>query len=507
LKLQERVFHEKAQKNEILKLEKLSRAEAEVAVEALQHYPVLRRLEITGSRFRDVESFLLDLFKALASKSSVMELCLADNELGVKGAMFAMRKVLDKTPLLSMLDLKNNGITEEGAKMLAEALLQRRDAALTIELDGNDLGGGALILALALKFQVQVTVVHPKVQLLEETVTIEAQAEIGHKENGHKKVTFTDLCRLTSLFFFWSASRCGQQDVAWQLAAVARAFDTLQQLVKLNVSFISITDEGCQALGDGLGKLLQLTTLSLGLTGSVGPEGCRALGDGLGKLLQLTTLSLSLSHRNVGAEGCQALGDGLCKLLQLTSLSLNLDSNNVGAEGCQALGDGLCKLLQLTSLSLDLAYNNVGPGGCQALGLGKLLQLTTLKLNLGWNKVVDGGCRTLGDGLCKLLQLTSLSLDLELNGVGPEGCRALGDGLGKLLHLTSLSLVLTSNKVEPEGCRALGDGLCKLPKLTDLTLNLDYIDIYYDSKKKAEVDALWKKLRHVPNLQISNLQR
>ena len=31
------------------------------------------------------------------------------------------RQVLDKNPPLSMLDLKNNAITEEGAKMLAEA--------------------------------------------------------------------------------------------------------------------------------------------------------------------------------------------------------------------------------------------------------------------------------------------------------------------------------------------------------------------------------------------------
>ena len=32
-----------------------------------------------------------------------------------------------------------------------QALLQRRDAALKIELDGNDLGAGVLILALAIK--------------------------------------------------------------------------------------------------------------------------------------------------------------------------------------------------------------------------------------------------------------------------------------------------------------------------------------------------------------------
>ena len=35
-----------------------------MAIEALQHYPVLRRLDITRCRLGDVETFLLDLFKA-----------------------------------------------------------------------------------------------------------------------------------------------------------------------------------------------------------------------------------------------------------------------------------------------------------------------------------------------------------------------------------------------------------------------------------------------------------
>eukprot|EP00434_Breviolum_minutum_P038721 symbB.v1.2.034361.t1/scaffold4422.1/size39833/1 len=532
LKLQDRVFHEKAQKNEILKLEKLSRAEAKVAIEALQHYPALRRLDITGSRLGDVESFLLDLFKALDSKSSVTELCLADNELGldVKGAMLSMRKVLDKNPPLSMLDLKNNAITEEGAKMLAEALLQRRDAALKIELDGNDFGAGVLILALALKFcQEQVRVVHPKVELLAESIeALEFDAEIA----AGKKVTVTDLCRLTSLSMDCTHS---QQDVAWQLAVVAGAFDTLQQLVKLrvNLSHISINDEGCHALGAEMSKLLQLTTLELSLErNNVRREGCQALGDGLCKLVHLTSLCLDLERNDVGDGGYQALGDGLCKLLQLTTLSLNLGWNRVWSQGCQALGDGIGKLLHLTTLSLDLGFNNVGGGGCRALrdglvkllhlttlsldlkdnnvgdggcqalgdGLGKLLHLTTLSVNLVANNVRADGCQALGDGLCKLLQLTSLSLDLKDNNVGDGGCRALRDGLSKLLHLTTLLVNLVDNNVRADGCQALGDGLCKLLQLTTLEL-----DLYDTGADTAEVVALREKLQHVPNLRIDTL--
>ena len=63
---------------------------------------------------------------------------------------------------------------------------------------------------------------------------------------------------------------------------------------------------------------------------------------------------MNLKSNSVGDGGCRALGDGLCKLLKLTTLSLDLSHNSFGPEGCRALGDGLCQLLQLTTLELTL---------------------------------------------------------------------------------------------------------------------------------------------------------
>ena len=413
LKLQERVFHEKAQKNQILRLAKLSRAEAEVAIRALRHYPVLRRLDITGSRLEDVESFLLALFKALDSKSSITELCLADNELGVEDAMFVMRKVLNKNPSLRIVDLKKNNITAEGALMLSEALLQHPDAALKIELDGNDLGSGALILALALKCcQEQVILVHPSVKVLANSI----QAP-DFKVVFPSQPTFTDLCKLKSLSLSLTS-----EDFQWQLSVLAHALDTLRQFIDLSVNLNSqkIGDKGCQALCGEVSKMLQLTSLSLHLNNnSVGVEGCQALGDALPKLLQLTTFEMKLECNKVGSKGCQALGEGLCKLLQLTTLSLYLEGNNVGEIGCQALGDAVSKLLQMTTLSLHLC-------------------------------------------------------DFPDNG-GPD---------------------MTIGK---DGCEALGHGLCKLQRLTDLILSLGQYDC------DPNVDALEKKLQHVPNKMINTI--
>ena len=487
LKLQEKVFHDKAGKNKVLILTNLSRAEAEVAIKALRHYRVLRRLEITRSKLADVESFLELLFKALSSKSTIAELSLAENELGVKGAMLAVRKALNENRSLRILGLKKNGITEEGGQMLAEALLQRPDAALKIELDGNDLGTGALILALWAKKakkikKEQVTVVHSSVELLAKRIQGIQALAVDKAIAAGKSVTFKDLCRLTSLSIHLTAS----EDFAWQLAAVADAFNTLQQLVELSVAFGRVRSQWITSNG-------------------IGDEGCRALGLEVSKLLQLRTLSLDLKCNEVGSSGCRALGHGLGTLIQLTSLSLLLRANHVSHYGCQALRDTLSKLTNLAALSLDLQGNQVcGSYGCRALcdGLGKLMQLTILSLDLRCNRVGDEGCQVLGDSLRKLSKLTSLSLDLNSNLIYETGWQALGDGLGKCLQLTTLSLDVGYNKISPEGCQAvskvLGNRLSKLPKLTTLSL-----DLASNGFAPEAFAALRERLKHVAKLQIS----
>ena len=465
-----------------------------------------------------------------------------------------------------------------------QALLQRPDAALKIELDGNDLGTGALILALWAKkakkikkarhvmslimfahqwirlCQEQVTVVHSSVELLAKRIQgIQARLTSAvdyqpddfrkmwcknalklrgwffkrlwpfskwesensrkephkHRYNEHlpepsctetakfcrvstcqvpealavdkaiaagKSVTFKDLCRLTSLSIHLTAS----EDFAWQLAAVADAFNTLQQLVELSVAFGRVRSQWITSNG-------------------IGDEGCRALGLEVSKLLQLRTLSLDLKCNEVGSSGCRALGHGLGTLIQLTSLSLLLRANHVSHYGCQALRDTLSKLTNLAALSLDLQGNQVcGSYGCRALcdGLGKLMQLTILSLDLRCNRVGDEGCQVLGDSLRKLSKLTSLSLDLNSNLIYETGWQALGDGLGKCLQLTTLSLDVGYNKISPEGCQAvskvLGNRLSKLPKLTTLSL-----DLASNGFAPEAFAALRERLKHVAKLQIS----
>lgn len=115
---------------------------------------------------------------------------------------------------------------------------------------------------------------------------------------------------------------------------------------------------GARALGDGLSKLVHLTTLKLNLEdGAIGCEGAKGLSDSLSKLGNLSTLDLNLGRNKISSEGATGLGDGLSKLGNLTTLDLNLESNGIGPRSARGLGDHLSKLGNLTSVKLNLKLN------------------------------------------------------------------------------------------------------------------------------------------------------
>jgi len=53
-------------------------------------------------------------------------------------------------------------------------------------------------------------------------------------------------------------------------------------------------------------------------------------------------------------NGAKYLGEGIAKLVTLTSLNLNLNDNRIGENGAKDLGEGIAKCLTLSSLDLDL---------------------------------------------------------------------------------------------------------------------------------------------------------
>eukprot|EP00434_Breviolum_minutum_P032513 symbB.v1.2.028752.t1/scaffold3072.1/size64214/3 len=217
LEMHAKVFREKTKKMEVLKFTNLSSSDAQVALEALPHYPVLRRLEITRSR---MNRRVVPMFFEAVSKMAIPEISLTENELSDQGALLVVRQVLQNRSI-RMVDLKKNGITEEFASLLAEVLLESPDADVKIELDG-DLGSGALILALTLKC-CQAQVLHPVVKLLANSI------QAFDVDNPS---TLEDLLALRSLSLHLKS-----RNVRQELGALSDGLCKLRQLKSIDLDF------------------------------------------------------------------------------------------------------------------------------------------------------------------------------------------------------------------------------------------------------------------------------
>ena len=136
-----------------------------------------------------------------------------------------------------------------------------------------------------------------------------------------------------------------------------------------------------------------------------------ALADGFIKLLQLSTLSVGLGHNRIGSEGCINLAIGFSKLWQLSNLSSELECNQVRAEGCRALADGFNELLQLSTLSVGLGHNRIGSEGCINLAkIGFSKQLSDLSVDLGYNEL---GAEELDALRRKLQHVSKVKIKME----------------------------------------------------------------------------------------------
>ncbi|CAE7543990.1 ABCC1, partial [Symbiodinium pilosum] len=484
--LQAQVFREKCQGHQALQLVRLNAFELDVALQALEHYPKLRKpgrsLEILNSPLPAQLALVLEagmgLANAVQNKPTLRVLTLCGTGLGDEEAV-QMAEALAASSLES-LRLPQNRIGPRGAAAL-EALVQKLNQ---LDLTGNS------ICHMALKFakrivarKVSCDVTHEAVELLVRNF-LHAWVNVEGMDEDLEDLTVLSL-RLDSTGDLASAvpffnelqsltlqmpSRCDD------CAATAEELAKLQQLHSLSLQLgpCDIGSEGSRRLTEGLEKLQHLGSLSLKLeSNKIGPEGSRSLGEVLTKLPQLSKLKLELRSNNVGYDGAASLGHSLGHLKKLVSLSIDLSDNDVGDAGVQCLGEKLGKLPYLSSFYLKVQSNNIGPEGGRSMGQGfeKLWLLNSLCVDLGFNDVGPEGGRSLGDSLGRLQQLSSLSLKLASNNIGPEGARSLGTSLGKLQKLSTLELGLRSNNVGPDGGRSLGEALGKLKQLSSLTLD------------------------------------
>ncbi|XP_076835818.1 NACHT, LRR and PYD domains-containing protein 3-like isoform X2 [Brachyhypopomus gauderio] len=268
----------------------------------------------------------------------------------------------------------------------------------------------------------------------------------------------------------------------------------------LQLSFCSITKEGCAALCSALRSNPSSHLIELNLTyNELGDSGVKQLSavleDSYCKLEKL-----QLSDCGIREEGCAALCSALCSS---HLRELNLNNNNPGDSGVKQLSalleDPHCKLekLQLSDCGireegcaalclalrsnpsshlreLNLTYNN--PGDLVVKRLSALLEdpLCKLeKLQLSGCSITEEGCAALCSALRSNPSSHLRELNLNYNQLGDSGVKQLS-GLLEDPHCNLEKLQLSDCGIREEGCAALCLALRSNPSSHLRQLNLNY---------------------------------
>eukprot|EP00434_Breviolum_minutum_P000510 symbB.v1.2.000443.t1/scaffold32.1/size405148/16 len=300
--LQNKVFHEKADKCEKALFQNLPKGELGKLARSLKYYKTLRTLEVLRFECSEDEATLFGkaLAEYLAETKTLKTLRIREGQNGdliVK----ALAESLKENSTLKNLNLAPNEITDEGAKALAEALHQ--NSTLTdLDLRANYIGSETNKAIL---------------QLLQSRKMVQVPTSAQEDQEGEEGAQSSPEA------FHLAKPR---------IKALAETLKQNSALMSLDLRFNVIGPEGAKVLAQALQLNSILTGLHL-IGNIIGDEGAKALAEGLKQNSTLTLLYLS--NNNIGPEGAQALAEALQQNSTLTSL--DLIGNFIGPEGAKAL--------------------------------------------------------------------------------------------------------------------------------------------------------------------------
>ncbi|KAG0325952.1 hypothetical protein BG004_003064 [Podila humilis] len=383
--------------------------------------------------------------------------------IGDEGAWALAVALVEKNSSLTVLDLTDNQITNDGAEVLSEMLATNR-ALIDLNLRGNWIGEyGAQMMFHALWANRSLEVLDlssneeryveariPKRRLYSLAESLEVNTAL---------TTLTTLC-LRALPVFGNDA-----------GALARSLVANTTLAELDLGECGIEFVGILALvvagrcrstrikllldGNRLHPFLfqelldvfdfNSTRATLDLQ-SCGMEGLHLeyLSIGLTAATNLNTLNVD--NNDMGWKGAQAIADALVG--GSTFAVLLLGRSNIGDQGAQTLGKALKTNRTLTTL--ELWSNNIGPAGARALAESLTVNSKLSTLELRGNCIGDDGAKSLAEALKKNTGL--IQLDLQSNEIGDAGAMALADALNT--NSTLLTLHLDNNNIQDNGAKA-----------------------------------------------------
>eukprot|EP00435_Cladocopium_sp_Y103_P071958 s287_g38.t2 len=451
--LQEKIFFEKVTSCETLVLEGLPATQIEALARALPLYENLKHLTINKFRCGEGEA---QLFAEALAKTTVLEKIEVRNGEGESGKQLikaALAEALKVNSTIVEIDLRFNGIGDEGAKarhvLGFEAECHMMPCALAEALK-------ALAEALNVITNIDLRFNNKSdetAKALEEALS--AWRALNSEEAGDQKIS----CR-------------GPFGVPIRLKALAEALKVNSSITNINLSGIGIGAEGAKAWD---------AACVLGFEAECHMMPC-ALAEALKFNSSIT--NIDLSRIGIGAEGAKAW-PALAEALKVNTsvANIELQGNGIGDAGAKALAEAMRTNSSLNTIKLQ--YNGIGPEGAKAWPfLSKLVvcHLFAKRLpsrialsvhgrigltDVRTSRLLNVDCR-FRQALAEALKVNSsiTNINLECNHIGAEGAkaRALAEALKVNTSITDINL--ERNGIGDAGAKALAEAM-----RTNLSLN------------------------------------
>ena len=398
----------------------------------------LKKLELCGNRIApgDIDA----LCSLVARCSSLVQLRLPSTGLGCAGAQGLAVVLTHRT--LTSLDLRDNGIKEEGMLALGE-FLGRCRTLKELCLQGNACGDAGLA---------------KLVRNLGSSTAVLTRLDLRNIMIGHEGIAALAalFCKLTALQEIKLAkNRTGYEEIGTLLTALS----TRSSLTSLTIDCMSLRQDEVAKLPQVLDGCKSLSMLRLKKT-DLWATDHEIAGGSSDVPLQLTYLDLSFNDLH-GMHW-----NRYKKLLQRSVLlqDLNLSSNILSLKGCALLAS-----LPPYSLLTRLRLKNCGLGKYgRIIAFAEILPTyTALKsLDLCANDLLENSAKCLAEALGKCAQLAELYLGQ--NKIGKVGACLLMPALSQCSSLVVLQL--SNNEIRDEGANALAHFLYNSPRMQDLNL-------------------------------------
>ena len=446
----------------------------------------LIKLRVGHNSITDQEADHMVTF--LSRNKSLEELDLSHNNLRSAGAIKICRIYL---PRLAVFNISHNYIATKAATDIATFLSSMKLKKL--DLSHNHLSSDGIIVLCRIANISKLTAIN----LSHNGIRVEAKDDIAAFLSRNTKLQDLDLscseleesgCLIifkvlqnTSVLASLKISNCNViNEAADELATVLLCNTLLQEL---DLSYNNLSKSDSVTILKGMKNISNLIVLNVSQN-TITDEAAEELGTVLhhNPLLQV----LNLSYDNLSTSDAMKIFKGIQIILNL--VTINIGHNMITDE---AVDDLVCLLFCNTSLKeIDLSSNHISASSAIKIfkGMEKFSNLEAI--NISHNMITDEVAEVIATVLSHNNKLKSL--DLSSNYFTSEGFVKIFDGMKNIVYLKNLSI--GSNEI------TASKAIDCITTILSHNLELEELDLANSFIQTAGVVKIFKSLRNISNL-------